>query len=155
MDLRAAGSSALAILFLLTAAPIRASVILDPYLSKMDAGVLHAMRPVFTAGQSLGNHPERISRVGDSISANGDYYLSEESFSRFAEELLKDKSDFFHPNFGKRACMSRSNVSAVAAGTENGCSACSGKTLGWLLAAADGASAPIDAELDEYKPTYA
>lgn len=128
---------------------------LDAYLSPVDAGTLAALAPVYELGQAKGNLPGRLSRVGDSISANGGYFLSEAAFSKFSAETLGGKAELFRQNFGRRPCAGRPNGPAVAKGTENGCAAYSGKGLAWLLAAPEGAAAPVDMELAEYRPAYA
>jgi lysophospholipase L1-like esterase len=138
---------------LATAAEVRAGD-LDAYLAFPAEGGA-ALAQVYQLGQARGNYAGRLSRVGDSISANGGYFLSEASFDKFSAQDLREKADFFRPNFGRRACEGRPNGPAVAKGTENGCAAYSGKTIAWLLAPADGLAAPVDLELAEYRPAYA
>lgn len=124
---------------------------LAAFISPGEPAVIGALHET---GQGV-NLPGRLSRIGDSISANGGYFLSEASFDKFAAEALKEKAELFRPNFGRRACEGRPNGPAVAKGTENGCAAYSGKTLGWLLTAPAGEASPADMELAEYRPAYA
>lgn len=61
-----------------------------------------AMRDVFILGQSLGNHPNVMSKVGDSNSAQSIYLtpISEGNYDLGAYDFLGDTVDYFYDSFG-------------------------------------------------------
>lgn len=64
--------------------------------------VSESMHDVFTLGQSLGNHPNVISKVGDSNSAQAIYLtpISEGNYDLGAYDFLGDTVDYFYDSFG-------------------------------------------------------
>jgi len=64
--------------------------------------ISEAMHDVFVLGQSLGNHPNVISKVGDSNSAQAIYLspISEGNYDLGVYDFLSETVDYFYDSFG-------------------------------------------------------